>query len=151
MLYNATDFLLVVNDEVLGHSKNTTFNIENKLIETTTKDSNGWQEFISGVKGGKLTTKGLTDYSDALNYEQLVDYLITRQKVNIYFKDFTRDKIITKGSGYITEISETAEKEGAVSFSLDITLQGRISLSNQRVWNTIFEKWNEIFETWNSI
>ena len=150
-LLNSSNFLLYNGETPLGHSKNTTFNLSQDLLDTTNKDSDGWSEFIAGVRNGKLKSEGLTDYSDALNYEQLVDLLITRAPLTIYFKDFVNNKHIISGTGYIEAVSEKAETNNSVSFDLDIQLTSLIGVTNQRVWNTIFEYWNTISTAWNNL
>jgi len=150
-LLNSSNFLLYNGETPLGHSKSTTFNLSQDLLDTTNKDSEGWSEFIAGVRSGKLKTEGLTDYSNALNYEQLVDLLITRAPLTIYFKDFVNNKHIISGTGYIEAVSEKAETNNSVSFDLDIQLTSLIGVTNQRVWNTIFEYWNTIATAWNNV
>ena len=68
---NATSFLLLKDDTVLGHSTSTVINLEQDLADATTKDSQGWQEFLSGIRSGRVRAEGLTDYSDSLNFAQL--------------------------------------------------------------------------------
>ena len=45
-------------------------NISNNLVEATTKPTNGWIEYISGVKNATGSFEGLVDYSNA-NYNQI--------------------------------------------------------------------------------
>lgn len=150
-LLNSSDFLLFADETALGHSKETTFSLEADLVSSTTKNSNGWQEFLQGVRSGRLTVSGLTDYNDALNFEQLVSYVITRQSISFYFKDFAGGNFIINGTGYIESVTENADAEGLVNFDVDIVLYGLVSASQQRVWNTIFDTWNTIATQWQNL
>lgn len=149
-LVQSSDLLLAIGSNAIGHSKDSTFSLEMDLSKSTTKSSSGWEEFIMGVRSGKATFAGLTDYSDTLNFEQLVSYLITRQSVNIFFKDFSGGSFIINGFGFIENVTETAEVEGLTTFDIDFTLTGLISASEQRVWNTIFDYWNQLASQWQN-
>lgn len=151
MALNSSDFLLYKGETALGHSKSTNFALTADLVNTSTKDSNGWKEYIVGLKGGSLRSTGLTDYSDSLNYEELVQMLITKEKANFFFKDFVRSDFVLNGYGFIQNVSEKAEANGLVSFEVEIKISEIIGFTDQRVWNTIFDKWNEIALTWNNV
>jgi len=84
---NATSFLLLKDTTVVGHSINTTFNVNVDLPESTTKDSGGWREVITGVKSGTISCNCLTDYSDTLSFNDLTDMMILKEKAVFYFKD----------------------------------------------------------------
>ena len=150
-LINSSNFLLYKDQTPLGHSKSTIVNFDVDLPEATTKDSEGWKEYIAGLRSCKIKAEGLTDYSKSLNFEQLADLVIARQKINFYFKDFISNKHIVAGTGFVDAVSEKAEKESAVSFQLDITLTSLASFSNDRLWNTIFDRWNEIALEWQNV
>lgn len=150
-LLSSSDFLLAAGETVLGHSKETTFSLEVDLVSATNKDSGGWQEFLQGVRSGKLSASGLTDYNDTLNFEQLASYVITRQSINFLFKDFGGGNFIINGTGYIENVSENADAEGLVTFDVDIVLYGLASATQQRVWNTIFDTWNTIATQWQNL
>ena len=119
---NASSFLLLKDTTVIGHSKNTNFNINLDLPESTTKESGGWKEVIPGVKSGTISCECLTDYSDTLSFNDLADMLITKQKATFFFKDTVNPRLIVRGEGYISTIDETAEFENATSFNLEINI-----------------------------
>ena len=150
-LINSSDFLLYAGETPMGHSKETTFSLSADMVDMTSKSSEGWQEFLQGVRSGRLTTSGLTDYNDTLNFEQLVSYVITRQTVNFFFKDFAGGDFVINGTGYIENVTENADAEGLVNFDVDIVLYGLVSAGDQRVWNTIFEAWNSIAIQWQNL
>jgi len=150
-LLSSSDFLLAVGETPIAHTKDTTFSLEVDLVSSTNKESEGWQEFLQGVRSGKLTASGLTDYNKELNFEQLASYVITRQPVNFFFKDFGGGTFIMNGTGYVENVTENADAEGLVNFDVDIVLYGLASATQQRVWNTIFETWNTIATQWQNL
>jgi predicted secreted protein len=151
---NASSFLLLKDTTVIGHSKNTNFNINLDLPESTTKESGGWKEVIPGVKSGTISCECLTDYSDTLSFNDLADMLITKQKATFFFKDTVNPRLIVRGEGYISTIDETAEFENATSFNLEINLTGIFTVtdpSEGRTWENIFEKWEDIATNWEDV
>lgn len=150
---NATSFLLLKDETVLGHSTSTVINLEQDLADATTKDSQGWQEFLAGIRSGRIRAEGLTDYSDSLNFGQLQEMLITRSINDFYFKHPANQKVIIRGDGFVTNISEVAENNGAVSFNVEIQLTGlfAVNLVEGETWDTIFTQWELLNENWNLV
>ena len=150
---NATSFLLLKDETVLGHSTSTVINLEQDLADATTKDSQGWQEFLAGIRSGRVRAEGLTDYSDSLNFTQLEEMLITRSINDFYFKQLTTEKIIIRGNGFVSNISEVAENNGAVSFNVEIQLTGlfSVSITEGETWDTIFTQWELLNKVWNQV
>ena len=151
---NATSFLLLKDTTVIGHSKNTSFNVNVDLPEATSKDSLGWKEVIPGVKSGTLNCECLTDYSDALSFGQLAEMVITKQKATFYFKDNVNPKLIVRGEGFINSVDETAEFKTATSFNLEINLTGVFSITDPSVgltWDNVFAKWEDIATNWEDV
>jgi predicted secreted protein len=151
---NATSFLLLKDQTVLGHSSSTVINLQQDLADATTKDSNGWQEFLAGIRSGIIRAEGLTDYSDSLNFGQLQEMLITRSINNFFFKQPLNEKFIFRGNGFVTNVSEVAEREGAVSFNVEIQLTGLYVITDPNLgqtWDTIFVKWEELQTAWENV
>jgi len=153
-IINATSFLLLKDTTVIGHSKSTSFSVNVDLPESTSKDSLGWKEVIPGVKSGTISCESLTDYSDALSFEQLADMVLTKQKATFYFKDVVNPKLIVKGEGFINSVDESAEFETATSFNLEINLTGVFSITDPSVgltWENVFAKWEDIATNWQDV
>lgn len=151
---NATSFLLLKDETVLGHSTSTVINLEQDLTDATTKDSQGWQEFLAGIRSGKIRAEGLTDYSDSLNFGQLQEMLITRSINNFFFKQPASEKIIFRGNGFVSNVSEVAEVNGAVSFNVEIQLTGLAVITDPtegETWDTIFTQWELLNKDWNLV
>lgn len=151
---NATSFLLLKDQTVLGHSTGTVINLQQDLADATTKDSQGWQDFLAGIRSGTIRAEGLTDYSDSLNFGQLQEMLITRSINNFYFKQPANEKLIFRGDGFVTNISEVAENNGAVSFNVEIQLTGLFVITDVTegdTWDTIFTQWELLNKNWNLV
>lgn len=153
-ILNATSFLLLKDNTVLGHSTNTSFNINTDLPDATTKASGGWSEVIQGVKSGELTCEGLTNYSNTLTFNELADMIITRQKAVFVFKDAVNPKLIVRGDGFIESVDETAEFENATTFNVKINLTGVITVTDPSAgltWDNVFSKWEDLATNWEDV
>ena len=151
---NSTSFLLLKGSTVLGHSKSTNISINLDLPDATNKDSAGWSEVITGVRSGTISCECLTDYSDALNFEQIAEMIITKQKAVFYFKQPTNTRLVLRGEGYVSSVDETAEFETATSFNLEINLTGIFTISDiteGKTWDSIIQQWENISEEWQDV
>lgn len=149
-LINGTSFGLFHNSNLLGHSTQTKFSLNVDLPESTTKDSAGFKEVISGVRSGTISVSGLTDYSDALNFEQLADMVLTRQESEFIF-DQPAFGLILVGNGILLNVEETAEAENVVSFDVEIQLNGLFHIEEEgteRYWNTTDVLWENANFEW---
>lgn len=151
---NATSFLLAKDETVLGHSSSTVVSLNQNLPESTTKDSQGWKEFISGLRSGSIRAEGLCSYDDSLSFEDLEAMLITRQSARFYFRQPGDERIIISGYGFIESISETAESETVSSYEVEIKLTGAYVISDVtegRTWDQIFQNWEDIAKEWQNV
>jgi hypothetical protein len=120
-LINGTSFGLFHDGNILGHSTQTKFSLSVDLPESTTKESAGFKQVIAGVRSGTISVSGLTDYSDTLNFDILLN------------------------------VEETAESETAVTFDVEIQLTGLFSIQQEgadRYWNTTDVLWENANFEW---
>jgi len=153
-IVNATSFLLAKETTVLGHSTSTVINFDHNLIDITNKDSQGWQEFLSGVRSGSIKSEGLSSYSDTLNFDELEAMLITREVADFYFKNPANENLIIRGTGYISSVSETAESENVSTYEVEISLTGVYAITDATealTWDTIFTQWELLNKDWESV
>lgn len=150
-IINGTDFLLYEGDDSIGHSANTSLKLDHDLVEVTTKNSQGWTELMGGMRSASMTVEGLVDYSDTINFENLCDRIITRQKMVYLFSDGFK---YYWGFGYISSVEQTAEMETTSGYTLEILIDNKIFTTNPLVklkWNEAFLKWNEAAQQWNNV
>lgn len=151
---NATSFLLLKDTTVIGHSKSTSFNVNVDLPSATNKESDGFQEVIAGVKSGTISCDCLTDYSDSLNFSQLSEMIITKEKAVFYFKDTVNNKFLLRGEGFVQSVDETAVFENATSFNVEINLTGVFTITDPTeglTWDTVFANWENIADNWEDV
>lgn len=151
-LINASSFLLVEDQTVIGHSKSTIFNLSLDLNETTTKESGGWKEFLACIRGGSISSSGLTDYTDGLNLKQFTNFIVNKERKTFYFRDPNSvTGTIYRGEGFVTSADEVGEHETVSEFNVEIQLDGIITVGNQRNWENIFDVWESIALNWENL
>lgn len=133
-VFNGTNLLVKVIGAggtlaTIGHTTSCTMSLTHDLPEATTKDSSGYAEYISGVRGGEITFEGLVAYDDSANAEEIIGYVTSRNKVDWSFGTAASGDTVYEGEGFISSIEVSAEMESPVSFSGTITITGAISSS----------------------
>ena len=133
-VFNGTDLLLKLTDSssiatstIIGHSTSCSLSLSNDLPEATTKDSNGFQEVIAGVKSGELSFEGLIAYDDDANPVDFADILIARRAVTWTFGTADAADTVYTGSGFLSSVEMSAEMESPATYSGSITINGAIT------------------------
>ena len=133
-VFNGTDLLLKLTDgtsiatsTIIGHSTSCSLSLSNDLPEATTKDSNGFQEVIAGVKSGELSFEGLIAYDDDANPVDFADILIARRAVTWTFGTADAADTVYTGSGFLSSVEMSAEMESPATYSGSITVNGAIT------------------------
>ena len=133
-VFNGTDLLVKVIEvdgtlAAIGHTTSCSMSFSHDLPEATTKDSAGYAEYISGVRGGEINFEGLVAFDDASNAEEIIGYVTGRNKVDWSFGTAASGDTIYEGEGFISAIEVSAEMESPVSYSGTITITGAITTS----------------------
>ena len=97
------------------------------MPEATTKDSNGFQEVIAGVKSGEISFEGLIAYDDDANPVDFADILIARRAVSWSFGTADGADAVYSGSGFLSSVEMSAEMESPATYSGSITINGAIT------------------------
>jgi len=125
-VFNGTNLLLKVETVTVGHTTSCSLSLSMDTPEATTKDSNGFSEFIGGVKGGEVSFEGLIAYDDASNAVQMADFLLARTSLTCVFGTAETGDAIYTAEGFLSSVEMSAEMESAVTYSGSITLTGAV-------------------------
>jgi len=150
-IFNASSFLLFKDETAIGHSKDVKVNIELDLQDSTSKDSQGFKEFIASIIGGSAIVSGLTAYDDSLNFEQFADYVLTRSVQQFYFKDPNENSFIVNAQGIIQSVDEVSDHEKITKFNLNVKFTGIFTAGDNRNWENIFDFWEDISQNWENV
>ena len=154
-MINGSRFLLYRDDVPVGHTTGLSLTLDVDLVESTNKDSLGFQEILPGVRSGQITATGFTNYDDNVNFEELADMVLTRTSAEFFIGTATPPNgLIFQGDGFVTSVEEVAEMESITSYDLEITVTGLYTVLNGfqgQFWNTVQSFWNQVDINWNEI
>ena len=125
-VFNGTNLILQIENTTLGHTTSCTMSFNADLPEATTKDSNGFQEVIAGIKSGEISFDGLVAYDDSANAIELADYLLAGTQVTAVFGTAVSADSVYTVEGFLSSVEISAEMESPVSYSGSITTTGSI-------------------------
>lgn len=128
-VFNGTNLILTVEGATVGHTTSCSMSLSMDTPEATTKDSNGFSEYIGGVKGGEVSFEGLVAYDDSANAIEFADYLLARTQLTCVFGTAETGDAVYTAEGFLSSVEMSAEMEAAVTYSGSITLTGAITKS----------------------
>lgn len=128
-VFNGTNLILTVEGATVGHTTSCSMSLSMDTPEATTKDSNGFSEYIGGVKGGEVSFEGLVAYDDSANAVEFADYLLARTQLTCVFGTAETGDAVYTAEGFLSSVEMSAEMEAAVTYSGSITLTGAITKS----------------------
>jgi len=128
-VFNGTNLILTVEGATVGHTTSCSMSLSMDTPEATTKDSNGFSEYIGGVKGGEVSFEGLVAYDDNANAIEFADYLLARTQLTCVFGTAETGDAVYTAEGFLSSVEMSAEMEAAVTYSGSITLTGAITKS----------------------
>lgn len=128
-VFNGTNLILTVEGATVGHTTSCSLSLSMDTPEATTKDSNGFSEYIGGVKGGEISFEGLIAYDDSANAIEFADYLLARTQLTCVFGTQEAGDAVYTAEGFLSSVEMSAEMEAAVTYSGSITITGAITKS----------------------
>ena len=128
-VFNGTNLILSVEGATVGHTTSCSMSLSMDTPEATTKDSNGFSEYIGGVKGGEISFEGLVAYDDTANAIEFADYLLARTQLTCVFGTAETGDAVYTAEGFLSSVEMSAEMEAAVTYSGSITITGAITKS----------------------
>ena len=130
------DILIKIDDEVIALQKGATLNRSAETIDTTTKTSGGWKEFVASLKEWSIDCDGLYTLPRATgtsSFRILEDAFISGSEVDVEFaladeSDLVEgDTIGFSGKAIIVDFPLEAPMDDSITFS--ISLQGTGALT----------------------
>ena len=80
----------------IAYSTSASISMNTDLRDITTKDSQGWQENVAGVRSFEMSTDALWDVNNAVGVESAVNDLVSGDSVDIKFSDRVRNLVATE-------------------------------------------------------
>ncbi len=123
------DAILVTDDGVtFAHATNAVLNIEQELLDATTKDSSRWKEHIRGDRSATIDVEGLVDFGNSTGgFEGLEDMISDGATSSIVFKGSTSGDLTYTGTCDVSSLSMNAPHNGVVSYSGTLQVTGTLT------------------------
>jgi len=115
--FNATALILSLNGSPVAHSTSATLNINQDLLDATTKDSGRFKEQIRGVRDWSIDVEGLIDYTASFGADELADLIINGVTAEIALTTGTSGDTKYTGTVDLSGLSQDAPAEGLAAFS----------------------------------
>lgn len=128
--FNGDLFLLYLDtnddgtvDDPIGESTSVTVDITHNTSDATSKDSSGWEEFISSNRSVSYSVDGFVDFSQTLGAKELIDLIVNRTKFKVAAKvptaSTTTGDVVIEQDAYLTSYSIEAGQGETVTYSLE--------------------------------
>lgn len=125
---NGSSFLLMIDGNAIGASTSSTMTIEVETPDTSTKESEGWAEHLTG--GGQRSasgeTEGFEDPSKNFNVNELYDLIDQRSDFDFQLTDSEAGSDIWVGKATVTNLEINYEMEQPVSLSFSWQVNGKV-------------------------
>ena len=97
-----------------------TYTETSDMIEITTKDSNGYKEYVRGDNGWTLSMTALVDVATATNLDEMFAAAGIKQSTSANFQIGPFSGIYYGGDGWISSLTINAPKNGICDFSIEV-------------------------------
>ena len=137
--FNGNDLVLAIgssdsNETKFAHANTASISFSNSLIDVTTKDSDSWDEMISGRKSFTISTDGLADFDDvasATSTEGFSDIAIAGTRVFFEFQRPTTglssgDQLGWTGQAFIESFEVSGGTDDSVTYSVSLKGTGAL-------------------------
>ena len=141
--FNGNDLVLAIGDGTVttpaplrfAHADSSSISFSNSLIDVTTKDSDSWEEMITGRKSFTISASGLADFDDvtsATSTEQFSDLALAGTLVAFTFQrpatNLTAGDLEGwSGEAFIESFDVDAPSDDKVTFSVSLKGTGPLS------------------------
>jgi len=132
---DGTDFRLTVNGSNVGYSTSCSMSMSAELRETIHKDNpgTGWRTFTVGQKSATINVSAFyNEDSSTQSYgndpDDIASLFTAGTSVNWAFRTGVTGDDKYTGSGYITEMSFTADAEENMTYDFTIEVDGEVTV-----------------------
>lgn len=127
---NATNFLVYKDNIVIAHSTDASIELNLEMQDASTKNSNGYREVLPGQISGSGSVNGLVDYSATYGAQSFASLITSRSSFTCKFNDAQSGGQYYSATAYVSKFSLNGPAESPLSYSVEITLSGAITITS---------------------
>lgn len=121
------ELLVYVDGTAVAYTKGGALNINNDMLDATSKDSDGWKDTLPGLRSWTIEGDGLYNFDAAFGVSDLFALINNKTQVSLKFTtNESGDKYYT-GNAYLTSLSVEAPNEDLTTFSFSFEGDGALS------------------------
>lgn len=125
---NSSLWKILIATVAIDNLSELSFEVNNKLIDVTTKDSAGWEEYLPGLKGATFSGSGIVDFADS-NYtpDEIFTALVAGTALAIECSDAVTGSKEYTFSGIFNKYSVDGGTEDSIKFSFSGKVTGVVT------------------------
>ena len=128
---NGTSLLVYAAGTAIAYSTSCTVNVNNAMIDVTSKDSEGWTDNLPGLRDWSIDVEGLVALDSSTNAEYISGLVADRTRVMLKFSTNVSGDGYWHGYAYVTSFSMSAPMEDKITFSASFAGDGALTLSQK--------------------
>lgn len=130
-IVNGTKMLVYVGGVAVSHSTNFTLNLSMETRDATTKDSEGWRDILEGLRSWSIDGEAMFAFDGTKTFDDFFALYNGRTAATVKFStEVSGDKYYT-GSGYLSNLSQTAGVEESITYSFTFEGTGTLTEGTQ--------------------
>lgn len=133
---NGTAVKLTIAGQNVAYCTNASLSLNTDTIDTTTKDSSGWAEYMGGMNSWEISgdayytnASGTNDRSAAYVLSAMTTKSVVT--VGMYNSPYQSGDLYWQGSGIFTSLEVNGGVDDAANFSFSIKGTGALTIANQ--------------------
>jgi len=125
---NASILLIYLGGNVVAHTTDITFKLDNAMVDVTTRNSNGWKETLAGIRTWSLAVTGVVAFDDTTGWMAFVQGVVNRSLFTVKFSTGITGDFYFSGNGHISATGSTAKMETGATFTGTVEGTGPLTI-----------------------
>lgn len=116
--------------KLVAHLTSLTLSFSGETIDLTSKDNNGFRDFIMGLKSFTISAEGFTDFQTGTDQRNFDDFMAAARagtSLTLLLKNTVTGDSTFQGTAYVTALELTSPMEAGLTFSTTLGISGDIT------------------------
>jgi len=116
--------------KMVAHLTNLSLSFSGETIDLTSKDNNGFKDFIMGLKSFSLSAEGFVDFqtgTDQRNFDDFMTAARAGTPLTVLVKNSTVGDSTIQGTAYVTSLELTSGTEEGATFTATLEFAGDVT------------------------
>ncbi len=116
--------------KLVAHLTNIGLSFSGETINLTSKDNNGFRDFIMGLKSFSLSLEGFVDFQTSTDQRNFDDFMTAARagtSLTVLIKNSTVGDSTIQGTAFVTALELTSGTEEGATFTASLEVSGDIT------------------------